>query len=298
MKRLFLPALFIGLVLESAVFAQSSETLISYMTPIDGWAVNRDLIEVFHEDNLYERINGASPGYFAYRFEEMTSVDYQKGDTYITIQAYRHASRKDAFGIYSAERDPNAEFLPIGIECYRDGSILNFLSGNVYVKIQSPSTEPEVIQAIEKIAANLADRISKDRSLPKVIAALPKAGKKAHSDQYISTKFMGHDFLHDAFLATYATDDGKTYKLFIIEGDTRDDIEKILTDYYAFTKQEDRPAEGRCIARDRYNGDVMMQWKGRYLWGIQNDWELPLDQDALLLSVEKGLKKQKMFKKK
>lgn len=44
----------------------------------------------------------------------MTSMEYKKGADYITIQAYRHATPEDAFGMYSSERSSDLEFLPVG----------------------------------------------------------------------------------------------------------------------------------------------------------------------------------------
>lgn len=296
MKRIVCNLLFLCMTV--VLWGQTPEQLVSFMTPVDGWAINKDLLEIFHEDNLYERINGASPGYIAYNFQEMTSIDYQKEKKYITIQVYRHATTNDAFGIYSAERAQDAEFLSIGAEGYQSGSILNFLAGCCYVKIQSPDTSPETAQAIAKIARNLAEKIEPDPEMPGAVTAFPPQNLKPHSEMYVSTKFLGHEFLHGAFSATYSTQDGKTYKLFIIDGKNRDEIKQMLTDWFAFTKQPaDAIAEGKLTAADKYNGDVHMQWQGKYLWGIQNDWEVALDNDALLENVAQGLINQGMIQK-
>lgn len=286
------------LLLTCALHAQTPEALVSFMTPVDGWAINKELLEVFHEDNLFERINGASPGYIAYHFQEMTSIDYQKEKKYITIQVYRHATENDAFGIYSAERAQDATFLNIGAEGYQSGSILNFLAGCCYIKIQSPGTTPETAKAIEKIARNLAEKIASSPEMPGAVTAFPPQNLKARSEMYVATKFLGHEFLHGAFSATYTTADGKTYKLFIIDGKDRDEIKQMLTDWFTFTKQPtDAIAEGRLTAKDKYNGDVHMQWQGKYLWGIQNDWEVTLDNDALLDNLAQGLINQGMIQK-
>lgn len=273
------------------LWAQSSETLLSYLTPIEDWKINRELIEVFNEDNLFERINGAAPGYFAYHFEEMTSVDYQKGDQYITIQAYRHASENDAFGIYSAERAVDATFLPIGVEAYRSDALLNFVAGRIYVKIQSPSTSADVIQAVEKIAKNLADKISSNPTFPPTFSAFPTLNKKDHSEQFISTKFLGHEFLSNAFVVSY-TQNTSTYKLFIIEGKNEAEIKQMLTNYFTFTKQPLEFNPGKLVVKDRFNGDVPLEWKGKYLWGIQNDWGIALDSDAILNQFSQSISRQ------
>jgi hypothetical protein len=77
-------------------------------------------------------------------FREMTSVDYKKGDDYITIQAYRHATPEDAFGMYASERSAELTYLPrVGGEAQGDDENLFFFAGTIYVKTSSHS-ETEV----------------------------------------------------------------------------------------------------------------------------------------------------------
>jgi hypothetical protein len=83
--------------------AQTSEQLKSWLPNVDGWELFPET-EVFNPDNLFDRINGAAPLFIENNFREMTSMEYKKGDDYITIQAYRHASPEDAFGMYASER--------------------------------------------------------------------------------------------------------------------------------------------------------------------------------------------------
>ena len=71
-------------------------------------------MEVFNPDNLFDRINGAAPLFIENNFREMTSMEYKKGSEYITIQAYRHATPEDAFGMYAAERSSDLAYLPVG----------------------------------------------------------------------------------------------------------------------------------------------------------------------------------------
>ena len=39
----------------------------------------------------------------------------------------------------------------------------------------------------------------------------------------------------------------------------------------AFTKQSDELKEGELLVKDRYNGDIPVLWKGRYLVGVYNE---------------------------
>ena len=39
----------------------------------------------------------------------------------------------------------------------------------------------------------------------------------------------------------------------------------------AFSKQQDELKEGGLLIKDRYNGDIPVLWKGRYLVGFYNE---------------------------
>ena len=83
------------LVLTRFTLAQTPTELKAKLPQIAGWTID-DTVEVFDSDNLYDRINGAAPGFILFGFEELTVFEYiQNGDDdhrpYITIQVYRHA---------------------------------------------------------------------------------------------------------------------------------------------------------------------------------------------------------------
>ena len=41
------------------------------LPPIEGWTIVAEA-EVYDSDNLYDKINGAAPGYFMFNFQELT----------------------------------------------------------------------------------------------------------------------------------------------------------------------------------------------------------------------------------
>ena len=45
----------------------------------------------------------------------------------VIIDVYRHATPRDAFGIYSQERLPNANYLDTGVQGYYEKNALNVL---------------------------------------------------------------------------------------------------------------------------------------------------------------------------
>jgi hypothetical protein len=248
------------------IYAQTPKELHSYLPAIEGWTISPN-IEMFNSENLYERINGAAPLFIENNFREMTSLVYTHGDDYITIQAYRHASREDAFGMYASERSSDMTFYPdIGGEAQGDDYGLFFFAGNIYVKMSSNNHSEEITKVFREIAEGLATKIDSKASYPKIFDSFPKDGLIPHTQAYITKNYIGHEFLKPAYTADYDVN-GLKFQLFVIDGKTKDDARKILSDYFGFTKQPLSFTEGNLSAKDRYNGNIPIVWKGRYIIG-------------------------------
>jgi hypothetical protein len=268
-----------------AAGAQTPAELRAMLPPVDGWTLS-DKTEVFNRDNLFDRINGAADAFLICNFEEMTTLDYLKNgsDSYVTLQMYRHTTPADAFAVYSGERTPDMTFLDIGAEGYSAGGIVYFLSGSMYIKLTTSDESAGTAAMMEKVARALAVKIDAKAALPGMLRVFPAKDKQARSETYIVESFLGHKFLHSAYRATYAKD-GKEYHLFIIDGKTKADAGKMLADYLNFAKQPEQPAEGLLTVRDRFNGNIPVLWRGRYLLGIINDSGAQVDAGALLAQM-------------
>ena len=283
--------LLFALVRVQLATAQTPAELKAKLPQAAGWSIN-ETVEVFDSNNLYERINGAAPGYFFFEFKELTCFEYNQkraGDNlpYITVQVYRHATNEDAFGIYASERPSETNFINIGTEGYQEGSMLNFFVDRLYVKIESPSTDDDVVKAVTQIAQELARNVNPQSTFPTQLQNLPAENKITRSEQYIPSGYLGHDFLNRAFTANY-TAAGRKYQLFIIDAGSAELANAMLSKYLQFTKQDIMLREGRLTIKDRYNGDVECQWKGRYIWGIVNDNNAPVKVDDVLNNTGKN----------
>ena len=199
----------------------------------------------------------------------MTSMEYKKGADYITIQAYRHATPEDAFGMYSSERSSDLAYLPIGGEAQGDKTNLYFFAGNMYLKIWSNATG-DVSGELQTIGKGLAEKIDPNAAYPLAVRLFPEEGKVPYSASYITSNFIGHEFLRAVYTAKYECD-GQSFQLFILDGGSPEGVKEVLTQYMAFTKQSEELKEGELLIKDRYNGDIPSIWKGRYLIGIFNE---------------------------
>ncbi|MDR1259457.1 MAG: hypothetical protein LBK65_09320 [Tannerellaceae bacterium] len=250
--------------------AQTPAELKSWLPAVEGWAVAGET-EVFNPDNLFDRINGAAPLFLENNFREMTSVDYRRGDDYITIQAYRHATPEDAFGMYASERSTELTFLPgIGGEAQGDGESLFFFAGSIYVKMSSHS-DTNVKEILPAIARGLASKIDSGAGYPAILKVFPAKDKKPYSETYITSSYIGHEFLKSVYTATYESG-GRTFQLFVVDAGSGEKAAETLSAYLTFTGQPlDLIKEGNILIKDRYNGEIPVILKGSRIIGIYSE---------------------------
>jgi hypothetical protein len=267
MKRVFVYFISSLFCVAGQTFAQTPNDLHSGLPEIEQWSISPD-VEVFNRDNLYERINGAAPLFFENNFQEMTSMVYTQGEDYITLQAYRHATPEDAFGMYASERSSEMTFYSgIGGEAQGDGYGLFFFSGCVYAKITASNESDAISEAMQQIAKGLSEKIEPNAGYPALFRFFPEEGLIPHTATYISRNYIGHEFLKPVYAADYRL--GETaVQLFVVDGMTTEGAERILSDYFGFTKQTEKFSEGDLLIKDRYNGEIPVVWKGRYITGV------------------------------
>ncbi|MDR1880726.1 MAG: hypothetical protein LBQ78_07305 [Tannerellaceae bacterium] len=259
--------------------AQTPEQLKSWLPGVQGWTIE-EAVEIFNPDNLFDRINGAAPLFIENNFREMTSLEYRRGEDYITIQAYRHATPEDAFGMYASERS-SLKQLPIGGEAQGDEKNLYFFAGCIYVKMWSNS-DADVEQTLQAIAKGLAAGIDPDAGYPPVAGLFPEKGQAPYSTTYITSNYIGHEFLRSVYVAKYERS-GQEFQLFVVDAKTKEGAKSVLDQYFTFTGQPLEYSEGELLVKDRYNGDIPMLWKGQYLIGVFNEkGEIVTDADALI----------------
>ncbi|MDL2213408.1 hypothetical protein LJC21_02085 [Bacteroides sp. OttesenSCG-928-E20] len=247
------------------VAAQTPEQIKSWLPAIDGWVIS-DKVEVFTPDNLFNRINGSAPLFLENNFKEMTALEYTRGEEYITIQVYRHGSAEDTFGMYASERSPDMNFFAIGGEAQGDDTNLYFFVDNVYVKMWANGSDA-LGGVVKDIATGLAQQINPDATYPVLIKLFPIEGKLPYSEVYITSNYIGHTFLNGVYTSNYEVD-GQLFQAFLIDAKTVDGAKSILADYFRFTKQSPEFEQGNLVVTDRYNGDIPVIWKDRYIIGV------------------------------
>ena len=247
------------------LISQTPNEIKAMLPDIPEWRLS-DNIEIFNETTLFSRINGSAPLFIENNFCEMTAIKYTKGDDYIMIQAYRHATPEDTFGMYASERSSGLENPNIGGECQADDENVYFFAGCIYVKMWGSSSE-DISAILRKIATQVADKVDPNADYPAIMGAFPEAGRVPYSESYITSSYIGHEFLKSAYLVNYSRN-GKTFQAFIIDGKSTEEAREIVTKYRTFTRQSLEFNEGEMVLNDRYNGDIPIIWQGRYIIGI------------------------------
>lgn len=233
-----------------------------------GWKQAGD-IQTFTPNTLYEYINGGADLFLAYDFQELKVAEYQNGQkAAVTVDVYRHRTPTHAFGIYSQERIPGANFIDVGVQGYLEKHALNFLSGNLYVKITGYDTGPEDPTILLTFAKAVAGNLGEKGAFPAILTVFPAEGKVKNSEKFTARKFLGYPFLHSAFSADYEVS-GRRFRLFIIEGKDQADCRDMMEKYLEQLGMKDKGVvEGPYILSDAYHGEIDLHWKGTRIWGI------------------------------
>jgi hypothetical protein len=260
----------------------------SLFPEVEGWK-QRETVQVFSPENLYEYIDGAAELYLAYDFQELQVAEYVGGkDGLIIVDIYRHATPLYAFGIYSQERLPRSLYLDIGDQGYWEQGVLNFLSGRYYVKITNHKPGKRDQETLKNFAGQVNAKLGGKTSLPRILSAFPQEGKKKYSEKFIARNFLGYSFFPSGFEADYEIS-GKKFKLFVIEGKDPAECRRMVAAYLRFVGSHEKDfVPGLHSVSDPHHGKVDLAWKGKHIWGVLNLDDAHLRSKFLIL-LEQGL---------
>ena len=259
---------------------------------ISGWKQSGE-VQTFIPKILFEYINGAADLYILYDFQELKVAEYQNGKkASVTVEVYEHKTPTHAFGIYSQERLPNADFIDVGAQGYIENNVLNFLTGPYYVKMSSYNTGAEDREILLTFVKKISENLGAKGILPAILSSFPEEGKRKNSEKFINKNFLGYSFLHSAFTADYDLS-GKKFKLFVIEGADQKDCSEMVEKYLQQSGNTGKNiVESIYTISDPYHGEIEFHWKGKFIWGALNLTDASLRSKYLKLFGE-GLTRSK-----
>ncbi len=293
----------VGFLVSAAPLSAVPGGMETCLPELKDWP-QKDKTNVYDPDNLYEYINGAAEIFLSYDFEKLVSATFESKknkEHSFTVDIYRHNNSRNGFGIYSQEKPQSGDFLSIGAQGYYEKGVLNFLKGQYYVKISGYSLGDNDKVILIDAAKQVAKKLEGEDRFPTIVEAFPSENKVTGTSRYVAKNFLGHSFLHSAFITNYKEKD-QELELFIIEGENEAELQKMMDGYLAFIEKKgitaETPDKFSLRFQDPYYrsyGKMNMKRKGTFLWGLFSKSD-DLGQ-AYLKRVEENLLKAKLIKK-
>jgi len=222
--------------------------------------------EFYNSDTLYEKIDGRSPAYQAFNFQQLRCRSFSvlaAAGSYVDVYEYRFDNPVDAFGMFATERDPKGKPTEFAADGYSGEMGYYFRQGPVYVQILASDQKPETLAMSTAIAQDRAKELPADDTGLAARRELPAAGMIADSVGFIAENAQGQGSLKNVFQAKYNFD-GAELSFFVMAA-TADETAaawKSFQDFCArFGKVEQLPdVNGGKIFRTQLFG----KWKVVY----------------------------------
>lgn len=243
--------------------------LKSLLPEISGWEMVEDP-QFYFPESLFEYINGAAEIYISYDFQRLAVAQYESetGNSNVSLEIYEMGSPVTAFGIYSAERYPDNQYVDIGAQGYMEEGTLNFLSGPYYVKMLCFDCGDEWNDYLKNFAERIESNIGADTGFPALVKAFPEEHLVANSQKFILKNFMGYSYLHNGYQADYEFN-GNEFAAFIVQGEDELDAKQMLEQYLESKKdQKTEKADYGYHIKDRYYNNIYLARAGVFLCGV------------------------------
>lgn len=270
--KLFIPFVlfFSFLNAKGALLEKEGVSSLHFLLPdVVTWKIPEAPQDYFPEI-LFEYINGAAEIYLSYDFKELTVGQYEKGDSNasLIIEIYDMGNEINSFGIYSAERFPDSQFISLGNQGYLEEETLNFIVGKYYIKLLCFDSGEDSADFLKLFSQEVVKRVEDKGTLPPALAFFPKQGLVRNSEKFILRNFMGYSFLHSGYLANYKLEDLE-FDCFLIEGENADDAQNMLKKYLEKKgKQSVEEISAGYRIKDRYYHNIYLARVENYLCGV------------------------------
>jgi hypothetical protein len=265
MKRYFLICVSCTIVCVNAALSNPN----AVFPKIKGWKL---IIEetLYNASTLWEYINGAAEIYLAYDFQNLYLAKYtNKNGQEIRIEIYEHSSPVNAFGIYTAERMSDYNFVNIGVQGYAEPGLLNFYTGKYYIKLISSGAQIGDKVALMSIATEIDKAFGFTKNWPKITYCFPAEGKIPNTENFIAKNFLGYSFFHSAFTAEYDSDE--KFQIFIIELINETEVMNMLNSYIGILNEDKIEQENDFYKiEDFFNGTIFLRIQSNYIMGVTN----------------------------
>lgn len=249
---------------------QANPSVLESLLPTVEGMESAEPPDSYFPETLFEYINGAAEIYLSYDFKELIVAEYKKSDApdSVAVEIYDMGDLKNSFGIYSAERYPDNEFLSLGTQGYMEEGALNFLVGQYYVKLLCFDCGEKSDELLRVFSERIANRVEDKGGFPPALDAFPEEGRIPNTEKYILRNVLGYKFLHDGFIVSYESG-SLSFDCFVIEGNSPEEATGMVKKYLeakGAESTEEIPL-GYWI-KDRYYHNIYLAQVGGTLCGV------------------------------
>ena len=265
------------LVTSETVHATELKTLIPSSREFIDFKITHD-VEYYTEENLWDYMNGGAPGYLAYGFEEMVTMQVTNLNNHIQvgIDIYDMGNHLNAFGIYSVERVSGGRDLDFGVDSYQYDTTLYFWQDKYYVKLMSYDMKPETAQSLSGLATLITQKMPKKGEPPYLFSIFPAEGRLNKSERYIKCDVLGQAYFTDGYSVEYDNDNNQ-YKIFLIHNKDPLETKQHFHKYLVFIKtvgqitdENIKIGEQAFAGIHNFYGRVLFARMGLYIIGVVN----------------------------
>ncbi len=223
------------------------DNLVKDLAP-QGWKQTGP-IEHYNVAALYNKINGRSELYMAYDVLGLSWVSFvQEGDAdnFVDLFVYDMRTPKNAFGIYSVEREPGQTPADLGRLSYQTGSNFYFWQGNHYGYVNASRKNDDNSKAGHGVLLALMQRLSDSGEAIDGLDWLPQEGLIQDTVQYFKADALSLDFLTDTFAGQYQIGDRKV-RAFVSRRANEAEAADILSSFGEYSKNYAEGAEAITV---------------------------------------------------
>jgi hypothetical protein len=243
---------------------------------IDGWRMIGAPV-FYSADNLFEYIDGKAEEFIAYDFHRLASAQYSPDgseDGTVTIDIYDMGADASAFGIYSYQRYPEADYVEIGGQGFFTEASLEFWRGRYFVKMLAAESSDVIKDVMARFGQHVSSNIKGDVKLPVILSYLPKKGYVVNSAVFALKDIMGQSFLKNGVEADYIID-GSVSRLFLAQYTSSEEALEAFNSYSKFLRESGGKIEPLSNTGERafatevsFYGRVIAFHQGDFVGGI------------------------------
>lgn len=222
-----------GLVRQGAPASSPSELAetVTALRP-EGWEIH-DKVMWYTAENLYELIDGRAEFYIAYDVVGLCFASFTRSsesDIFIDVSICDMGTATNAFGVFYAERSPEATQLKLGRDSYRAGADYYVWKGRYYVQVIAPDDSAEYQQITRNIAEQVTDALRDTKEPVWGLTALPRENLVSRSVRYYLVDAMGLDFMENTYTARYQTGETEVV-VFLSRRDSVESARSAVTEF-------------------------------------------------------------------